>query len=63
MFLVRNEVGGGDWWIVVQNETWAQRVQVEVVDLMIGTNIDGVFMDMQGASVARDSAMDIEEGD
>jgi hypothetical protein len=38
-------------------------VQVEVVDLMIGTNIDGVFMDMQGASVARDSAMDIEEGD
>jgi hypothetical protein len=37
-------------------------VHVEVVDMMIGTNIDGVFMDMQMISVARDSAKDIKKG-
>jgi hypothetical protein len=47
VFFVPNKLGGGDWWAIVQKETWAQRVQVEVMDLMIGTNIDGVFMDMQ----------------
>jgi hypothetical protein len=30
---------------------------------MIGTYIDGVFMDMQGVSVARDNAKDVEEGE
>ncbi len=33
------------------------------MDLMIGTYIDGVFMDMQGVSVARDNAKDVEEGE
>ncbi len=47
----------------MQKETWVQQVQVEVVDLMIVTNIDGVFMDMQAASVARDNAKDIKEGE
>jgi hypothetical protein len=36
-------------------------VQIEIVDLMIGTNIDGVFMDMQVASVAKDNTRDVEE--
>jgi hypothetical protein len=30
---------------------------------MIGTNIDGVFMDMQATGVVIDSARDIEEGE
>jgi hypothetical protein len=47
----------------VQKETWVQQVQVEVMDLMIGIDIDGVFMDMQAASVARDNAKDIKEGE
>ncbi len=38
-------------------------MHVEVVDLMIGMNIDGVFTDMQATNVARDSARDIEEGE
>ncbi len=38
-------------------------MQVEVVDLMDGTYIDRVFMDMQGASIARDNAKDVEEGE
>jgi hypothetical protein len=33
------------------------------MDLMIGTNIDGVFMDMQATSVLIDSAREIEEGE
>jgi hypothetical protein len=37
--------------------------RLKFVDLMIGTNIDGVFMDMQAANVARDSARDIEKGE
>ncbi len=36
-------------------------MQIEIVDLMIGTNIDGVFMDMQVASVAKDNTRDVEE--
>ncbi len=36
-------------------------MQVEVVDLMIGIDIDGVFMDMQAAGVTRDNARNIEE--
>ncbi len=47
----------------MQKETWVQQVQVEVMDLMIGIDIDGVFMDMQAASVARDNAKDIKEGE
>ncbi len=38
-------------------------MQVEVVDMMIGTNIDGMFMDMQVDGVVRDSAKDVEEGE
>jgi hypothetical protein len=30
---------------------------------MDGTYIDGVFMDMQGASIVRDNAKDVEEGE
>jgi hypothetical protein len=30
---------------------------------MIGTYIDGVFMDMQGTNVARNNAKDVEEGE
>jgi hypothetical protein len=30
--------------------------------MMIGTNIDGVFMDMQTTGVARDNTKDIEKG-
>ncbi len=36
-------------------------MQVEVVDLMIGTDIDGVFMDMQAVGVTRDNTRNIEE--
>jgi hypothetical protein len=31
--------------------------------MMIGTNINGVFMDMQVADVARNNARDIEKGE
>jgi hypothetical protein len=31
------------------------------MDLMIRTNIDGMFMDMQTTGVAKDNARDIEE--
>jgi hypothetical protein len=61
VFFVPYKVGGGDWQ-VVQKETCGW-VQVEVVDMMIGTYIDGVFMDMQATSVIRDNARDIEEGE
>jgi hypothetical protein len=30
---------------------------------MIGTYVDGVFMDMQITNVVRDNAKDVEEGD
>jgi len=56
------KVGGGDWQVIVQNETRAQRVHVEIMDMMIGTNIDGVFMDMQMVGVIRDNGKDIEKG-
>jgi hypothetical protein len=36
-------------------------VQVEVVDMMIGTNIDGVVVDMQVASVTRNNVKGIKE--
>ncbi len=36
-------------------------MQVEVVDTMIGIDIDGVFMGTQVAGVARDNAKDVEE--
>jgi hypothetical protein len=62
VFFVPYKVGGGDWQVVVQNEAQAQWVHVEVVDMIIGTNIDGVFMDMQMVGVARDNAKDIEKG-
>jgi len=55
-------VGGGDWQVIVQNETWAQRVHVEIVDMMIGTNIYGVFTYMQMVGVVRDNAKDIKKG-
>jgi len=61
VFFVPDKVGSGDWRAVVQKETWVQWVQVEVVDLMIGIDIDGVFMDMQAAGVTRDNARNIEE--
>jgi hypothetical protein len=38
-------------------------VQTKVVDMMIGTYIDAVFMDTQVANVVRDSARGIEEGE
>jgi hypothetical protein len=38
-------------------------VQVEVVDMMIRIDIDGVFMGTQVAGVARDNARDVEEGE
>ncbi len=47
MFFVLNKVGGGDYRIVVQKEAQVQRVQAKIVDLMLGINIDGVFMNMQ----------------
>jgi hypothetical protein len=56
-------VGGENWRVVVQKEAKAQWVQAEVVDLMIGTYIDGVFMDMQVASVTKDNTRDVEEGE
>jgi hypothetical protein len=62
VFFVPYKVGGGDWEVIVQNETRAQRVHAEIVDMMIGTNIDGVFMDMQMVGVVRDNAKDIEKG-
>jgi hypothetical protein len=31
--------------------------------MMIRTNIDGVFMDMQVTSVARENTRDVEEGE
>ncbi len=36
-------------------------MQVEVVDMMIRIDIDGVFMDMQVFGVARDNTRDVEE--
>ncbi len=36
-------------------------MQVEVVDMMIGTNIDGVVVDMQVASVTRNNVKGIKE--
>ncbi len=59
-FFVQDKVGSGNWWVVVQKETWTQHVQVKVVDLMIRTNIDGVFMDMQAIGGTRDIARDVE---
>ncbi len=47
----------------MQKEARVRQVQVEVVDLMLGTNIDGVFMVMQATSVAKDNARDVEEGE
>jgi hypothetical protein len=38
-------------------------VQVEIVDMMIGIDIDGVFIDMQVSSVTRDNTRDVEEGE
>ncbi len=38
-------------------------MQVEVVDMMIRIDIDGVFMGTQVAGVARDNARDVEEGE
>jgi hypothetical protein len=35
-------------------------VQVEVMGLMSGINIDGVFMDMQTAGVTRDNTRNVE---
>jgi hypothetical protein len=61
VFFVLDKVGGGN--LVVQKETPIQQVQVEVVDIMIGTNIDGVVMDMQAANVARNNVRGIEEGE
>ncbi len=37
-------------------------MQAEIVDMMIGTCIDGVFMDMQATCIAKDNAKDVEEG-
>ncbi len=44
----------------MQKETWVRRVQVEVMGLMSGINIDGVFMDMQTAGVTRDNTRNVE---
>ncbi len=38
-------------------------MQAEVVDMMIKTNIDGVFMDMQATSVARENTRDVEKNE
>jgi hypothetical protein len=38
-------------------------VQAEVLDMMIGINIDGVFMDTQVGGVIRDNAREVEEGE
>ncbi len=62
MFFVPYKVGGGDWKIIMQKIAQAWQVQVEVVDMMIGTYIDGVFMDIQAIGVTKDNARDIEEG-
>ncbi len=56
-------MGGGDWQIVVQKEAQTRWVHAEVVDMMIGIDIYGVFMDTQVASVARDNVRDVEEGE
>ncbi len=53
---------GGHWWVVVQKETHIQRVVVEVVDLTIGVDIDGVFVDMHAINAIRD-ATKIDEGE
>ncbi len=38
-------------------------MQAEVLDMMIGINIDGVFMDTQVGGVIRDNAREVEEGE
>ncbi len=38
-------------------------MQVEVVDTMIGIDIDGVFMGMQVAGATRNNTRDVEEGE
>ncbi len=63
MFFVPDKVGGWDLQVVVQKETRAWWVQVEIVDMMIGIDIDGVFIDMQVSSVTRDNTRDVEEGE
>ncbi len=62
MFFVPYKVGGGDWKVIMQKIARAWRVQGEVVDMMIGTYIDGVFMDIQAIGVTKDNARDVEEG-
>jgi NifB/MoaA-like Fe-S oxidoreductase len=52
----------GDWWVVVQKEALIRWVVVEIVDLMIGTYIDGVFVDMHATNAIRDVAW-FEEGE
>ncbi len=47
---------GGDWWVVVQKEARTQWVLPKVVDLTIGININGVFVDMHAIDAIRGAA-------
>jgi len=55
-------VASGGWWVVVQKEACIRQVVVEGVDLMIETNINGVFVDMHAIDAIR-GATRIEEGE
>jgi hypothetical protein len=52
-FFVSDKVASGNWGIVVQKEAHIRWVVVEVVHLMIRTNIGGVFVDMHVANAIR----------
>ncbi len=62
IFFVSDKVASGDWQVVVQKETHSWHVVVEVLDLTIGTYIDGVFMDMHAVDAIR-GVIGIKEGE
>ncbi len=47
----------------MQKKTPVRQAQVEVMNMMIGTNIHRVVMDMQMANVARNNLKGIEKGE
>ncbi len=53
---------GGWQWVIVQKETCTRWVVAEVVDLTIGININGVFVDMHATNAIR-GVVGIEEGE
>jgi hypothetical protein len=63
VFFVPDKVGGGNWRVIVQKKTPVRQAQVEVMNMMIGTNIHRVVMDMQMANVARNNLKGIEKGE